>query len=110
MTGPHEPNPDACALDEALRAIIDTRDESTADRPLVSLLFAAAVGAPYEGAEGDTPGVPVLRAVRATVEGWAEQRSGSTLFAAVPFADLHILTRRLDLGIEIVRRCPAGAS
>ena len=92
--------------------VIDTttRKESITDRPLVSLLFAAVVGAPHEGAEGDSPGVAVLRAVRATVEGWAEQRSGSTLFAAVPFVELHILTRRLDLGIELVRRCHAGAS
>jgi len=109
MTADHEPDPDARALNEALRAVIDTRDDATADRPLVSLLFAAVVGAPHEGAEGEAPAVAVLRAVRATVEGWAEQRSGSTLFAAVPFADLRILTRRLDLGIELVRRCPAGA-
>jgi hypothetical protein len=109
MTAEHEPDPDARALNEALRTVIDARDEPITDRPLVSLLFAAVVGAPYEGAEGDTPGVAVLRAVRATVEGWAEQRNGSTLFAAVPFADLHILKRWLDAAIEIVRRSPGGA-
>ena len=104
MTAEHEPDPDACALDEALRTVIDARREEIDDRSLVSLLFAAVVGAPYEGAEADTPGVAMLRAVRATVEGWAEHRSGSTLFASVAFVDLHILKRRLDAAIEIVRR------
>jgi len=97
------------ALDDAWSGIIDTRDEgSTDDRPLVALLFAAVAGGSYEGAEADSPAVAVLRAIRATVNGWARAHSGSTLFASVAFVDLHLLRRRLDVAIQIVRRSPGG--
>jgi hypothetical protein len=104
-----DPKAEARTLDEAWRSIIDTRDDdSLADRPLGSLMFAALEGGPYEGAEGDAPVVAVLRAIRATVEGWARAHSGSTLFAFVAFADLHLMTRRLDVAIQIVRCSPGG--
>jgi len=104
-----DPKAETRALDEAWRGIIDTRDDdSLADRPFVSLLFAAVVGGSYEGAEADPPAVAVLRAIRATIEGWARARSGSTLFASVAFVELHLLTRRLDVAIQIVRRSPGG--
>jgi hypothetical protein len=104
-----DPKSELRALDEAWRGILDTRDDySFGDRPIVSLLFAALVGGPYEDAEADSPAVAVLRAIRATVEGWAHAHSGSTLFASVAFADLHLLARRLDVAIQIVRRSPGG--
>lgn len=96
------------ALDEAWRAIVGLPDDDADARPLLSLLLAAVAGGLYEGAEADPPAVAVLRAVRATVEGWAHQRSGSTLFASVAFVDLHLLARRLDVAIQIVRRSPGG--
>jgi hypothetical protein len=97
------------ALDDAWSGIIDTRDDdSITDRPLVALLLAAVAGSPYEGAEADSPSVAVLRSIRATVNGWVHQRGESTHFAAVPFAELGLLTRRLDVAIQIVRRSPGG--
>jgi hypothetical protein len=98
------------ALDEAWRSIVDTRpeDDGLTDRPLVSLLLAAVAGGPYEGAEGDPPAMAVLRTVRATVEAWLHQRSGSTVFASVSYVDLELLTRRLDVAIAVVRRSPGG--
>ena len=115
MTGEHEPaepkpDPDALALDDALHTLIniDARGEEIDDRSLVSLLFAAVVGSSYEGAEADPPAIAILRAVRATVVGWAEQRGPSALFASVALVDLHILKRRLDLAIQIVKRSPGG--
>jgi hypothetical protein len=109
-----DPGREARALDEAWRDIIHARhdDEERAaltDRPLISVLFAAIVGGPYEGAEIDPPSIAVLRAVRVTIDGWARARSGSTMFASVPFADLALLARRLDAAIEIVRRSAIGA-
>jgi len=104
-----DPKGEMRVLDEAWRDVIDTRDDdSLADRPFLSVLFAALVGGPYEGAEGDSPAVAVLRAIRATVEGWARAHSGSTLFASVAFVELGLLTRRLDVAIQIVRRSPGG--
>jgi hypothetical protein len=107
------PSPDVRALDEAWREIIHARNDDDeravlAERPLVSVLFAAIVGSAYEGAEFDPPSIAVLRAIRATIDGWAHARSGSTMFASVPFADLALLVRRLDAAIEIVRRSALG--
>jgi hypothetical protein len=96
------------ALDEAWRDILDTREgEALADRPIVALLFAAVVGGPYDGAELDAPSVAVLRAIRATARGWACMVGDSTRCASVPFAEVDLLVRRLDVAIEIVRRTPA---
>jgi hypothetical protein len=104
-----DPTAELRALDEAWRGIIDTRDDdSIDDRPIAALLFAAVAGGPYEGAEADSPAVAVLRVIRETVNGWAHAHSGSTLFASVAFIDLGLLTRRLDVAIQIVRRSPGG--
>ena len=97
------------ALDDAWRAIVNTRpDDDGGARSFLALLLAAVTGNAYEGAEGDPPAVAVLGTVRATVEGWAHQRSGSTLFASVPYVELELLGRRLDLTIAVVRRSPGG--
>jgi hypothetical protein len=103
-----DPNAELRALDEAWSDILDPRLDGLHDRSLFSLMFAALVGGPYEDAEGDSPAVAVLRAIRETVEGWAHAHSGSTLFASVAFADLHMMTRRIDVAIQIVRQSPGG--
>jgi hypothetical protein len=109
VTADDDPGREVRALEEALRDIIDARDgEPLADRPLASLLFAAVVGSPYEGAEADSPGVAVLRSVRASVAGWAHMGGDNTRCAAVPFVEIGLLTRRLDVAIEIVRRASAS--
>jgi hypothetical protein len=114
-----DPEAEGLALDEAWQCVIETRTgEALAERSITSLLFAAIVGGPYEGAELDSPGIAVLRAVRASVGGWAHMGGESTRCAAVPFIEIDLLTRRLDAAIEIVRRAsvqapkaaPAGAS
>jgi hypothetical protein len=106
---PDDGDPELDALDEAWRDILHTREDDPTDgRPLLTLLLAAVAGGPYEGAEADPPAVAVLRAVRATVEGWAHGHSGRTLFASVAFADLHLLTCRLNVAIAIVKRSPGG--
>jgi len=106
---PDTTDPELAALEEAWSAIVDTRpDDDGAGRPLLTLLLAAVTGSAYEGAEGEPPAVAVLRAVRATVEGWARSHSGSTLYASVPYVELELLARRLDLTIAVVRRSPGG--
>lgn len=103
-----EPWEEARALDEAWRDIIAARrgDESLADRPIITVLLAALVAGPYESAEMDSVGVAVLRAIRATVDGWAHARGTSTSFAAVPFVDLVLLTRRLDAAMGVRHEPP----
>lgn len=70
---------------------------------LEGLLFAG-LAATYERAEDHPPVAGFLAALRGTVDGWAHSHSGSTTFASVSFADLTMLSRRLDIAIEIVRR------
>jgi hypothetical protein len=72
--------------------------------PLSAVLFFALMGTPGERAEIDPPFVLALRAVRATLDGWAHARGESAMFAAVPFADLDLLARRVDATIELARR------
>ena len=97
---------DARVMDDAWRDVIGGLEPS--DDSIAAVLFAALVGGPYEGAEMDPPSVAVLRAVRATVDGWAHARGGSTMLAAVPFVDLELLARRLDVAIMLVKRSPGG--
>jgi len=104
------------AMLDAWRELLRARDDSGAREalsglPLEGLLFVG-LATIYEGAEMDPPVVGVLVALRKTVEGWAHAHGASTLYSAVPFADLTMLARRLDVAIEIVRRTPVvgGAS
>jgi hypothetical protein len=97
------------ALDDAWRSLLDGRDdEDEGERPLLALLLGAVVAGSYEGAEADPPVVAVLRAARATVEGWTRQHSASTRFASVAFVDLELLARRLDVALAIIKRTPGG--
>jgi hypothetical protein len=114
---------DACAVQaemgvmlDAWRELLRAQDEGEAREalsglPLEGLLFVG-LATIYEGAEMDPPVVGVLVALRNTVAGWAHAHGASTLYSAVPFADLTMLARRLDVAIEIVRRTPVvgGAS
>lgn len=77
------------------------------DMPLAGVLFLALAGSPGERAEIEPPLVLVLRAIRATVGGWARVPSRSTVLAAVPLADLDLLARRVDAAIEIALRSAA---
>jgi hypothetical protein len=61
-------------------------------------------GSPGARAEIEPPLVLLLRALRATVTGWARVSRQSTMFASVPLADLDLLARRIDAAIEIARR------
>jgi hypothetical protein len=108
VTAPDE-DPELRALNEAWRALLDGReDEDEGERPLLTLLLAAAAGGSYTDAEADPPVVALLRRVRATVEGWARQHSASALFASIAFVDLELLTRRLDVALAIIKRSPGG--
>ena len=78
------------------------REQAITDGPITGLLFAA-VALVYEQAERAPPVCGVLHAIRETVEGWAHNRGESTLFASVPFADLALMVRRIDLAIALVR-------
>ena len=97
------------ALAAAVRSMIGARNDGEADAilremPLAGVFFFALMGPPGERAEINPPLILTLRAIRATVHGWACARSGSTLYAAVPFADLDLLACRVDATIEIARR------
>lgn len=93
------------AVDDIVHARADAEEETALqEMPLTGVLFLALMGTPGERAEIDPPLVLALRAVRATVDDWAHQRGTSTRFADVSFADLDLLTRRLDATIEIARR------
>jgi hypothetical protein len=99
---PPDPMRDAwCMLVEA-----DNEDEvrdTLSGLSLEGLLFVG-LAATYERAEDHPPVCGVLAALRGTVDGWANAPSGSTTFASVAFADLTMLSRRLDIAIEIVAR------
>jgi hypothetical protein len=99
------------AVSEIVRARDDGGEQDALHAmPIAGVLFLALMGTPDEQAEIDGPLVLALRAIRATVEGWARARGGSTVFASVPFADLDLLARRIDATIEIARRTARGAS
>jgi hypothetical protein len=92
------------AWDEILAAPNeDEARRNLSGAPLLWWLFAACSSGSYEGAEGDPPAIPILRAARETVEGWARSHSGSTIFADVSYTDLGLLARRLDAAIQIVK-------
>lgn len=75
--------------------------------PLSALLFYV-IGEPREAVHVEPIALAVLAALRSTVDGWASgtRERGSVL---VPIDDLHMLARRVDVAIEIVRR-GGGAS
>ncbi len=104
----------AVAVQDMARAQDDGDAEAEATlqgMPLSAVLFFAIMGTPGERTEIDPPHRLALRAIRATVDGWARSRGGSTVLAAVPFADLDLLARRVDATIEIARggASPGGA-
>jgi hypothetical protein len=46
----------------------------------------------------------VLHAVRQTVEGWAHLRRKDDPLVSVSVADLHLLARRVEVAVRLVRR------
>lgn len=91
------------AIGEAWRVMWDIRRErAITDGPITGLLFAS-VALVYERAEGEPPVCGVLHAIRETIDAWAHNRGQSTLFASVSFADLHLMVRRVDLALAMVR-------
>jgi hypothetical protein len=64
----------------------------------------AAVAAVYEGAEDDPPICGVLQAIRDTLKGWAQATGETELFASVPYPDLVLLMRRIDVAMAMARR------
>jgi hypothetical protein len=93
------------AVHDVLHAVShDYEEDALHEMPLAGVLFLALAGSPGERAEIEPPLVLVLRALRATVTGWARMPRESTLFASIPLPDLDLFGRRIDAAIEIALR------
>ncbi len=79
-------------------------DEALEAMPLAAVSFLATVGTPGERGEIESPLLLVLRSINETLFGWLEASSGSTIFAAVPFAEIDRLGYRVGLAIELAKR------
>jgi len=78
-------------------------DEPLTKLSLTALLLVAVTGMPPEHTSG-SPVATLLQTARAMVQAWALARSGSTLYASVPFVELDMLSHRLDVARELIRR------
>lgn len=72
-------------------------------------LLLYALGEPREAVEVEPVVIAVLDAIRSTVEGWATDlpERGAV---HVSHHDMHVLVRRMDVAIEILRRSGGGGS